>query len=501
MLKWVNRFASAALLLAAFSLVQVVRAETSDLALSDLARYFSAVEVNETNAVLRFCTQGERYRCFVDGVANGVMAYGGELVVGFDQEVRLVSRSGSLTLDGFSSGGVSGFDVSRKIDLRSLGRGVKKQHARWILRDDSWKGKTRFGKAVPLGIAEDQSPSVDGFDRALSFWVERVAWSAADGFVLSIRDRNKPILLREGEELPVCYEKQIRLEPGPSYMLTNGRGRRQIFEVRDAPFAELGEAEGRFLSVTNVALSIVCMERVSRAGDMRTERYLMSASGDVYSASTGKVWHRGMPLTLQSPVVSPGMQKRDSVVRSGQWHLETARTELKEALESAVVKRLLSDAAGDLPTNGVCYAEVGRFDAEVLKGMAKDGKLSPFLEEMLAQMGDRPGTKKWARLCQGDGGRFISRLRVCGEDCDRRILLDAAGNVCFVSQILMRSGRVVLCRYGGQGELMWMIEMDGDRLREAWMNHDGELVRQEDLRPVEELLRQTPSFLTRSSSP
>ena len=99
---------------------------------ADLESYFKEVCISSSNVVMRFHDQGMRY-IMINDEESKVSRYGESICLSTNQSMRIVSRGRSLELKGYSNEKDAGFVVTSKIDLRSLGGGLKVKKARWII--------------------------------------------------------------------------------------------------------------------------------------------------------------------------------------------------------------------------------------------------------------------------------------------------------------------------------------------------------------------------------
>lgn len=105
---------------------------TNLLCAADFESYFKEVCISSSNVVMRFHDQGMRY-IMINDEESKVSRYGESICLSTNQSMRIVSRGRSLELKGYSNEKDAGFVVTSKIDLRSLGGGLKVKKARWII--------------------------------------------------------------------------------------------------------------------------------------------------------------------------------------------------------------------------------------------------------------------------------------------------------------------------------------------------------------------------------
>ena len=337
--------------------------------------------------------------------------------------------------------------------------------------------------------------SEKGFSWNMSIWVERISWTARIGFALDFRSWNKPPILgeqRANEREPryVAVEKGIRLLPGVRYELTNGRGRLQVMQVlTSAPAKDLPP-----LDWTRGVLSFEHQERINRNGDLRIERFLLSSKGEVYDFQKKAVSRVGMPLVLSDPWPPPQVRAERSVIESAYSNLQLSRDTLASAKKSLSSPEMLSRFAAD-ETNEVCYYETKRFDAETVRKMTKDGRLSPFLADLVAQAKPSPASsRKIAKACVRGGEVQIIEIReMFSSGNTRRTRYSAAGAVDFSVQFTKSQDLRLFYHYDESGRFRWVIRCHGNDVEMFWRSDDGRTaVRETDSGLARRLIESLP---------
>lgn len=109
---------------------------TNFLTCADLKTHFQSIEIGMTNVVLKYHTNGLRYKRTIDNGQSVVNKYCETVNLSIEQSMRMVTRGVVLMFDGVSNGDRKGFVITKKIDLRSMGGKVEIKRALLVLEKD-----------------------------------------------------------------------------------------------------------------------------------------------------------------------------------------------------------------------------------------------------------------------------------------------------------------------------------------------------------------------------
>ena len=333
------------------------------------------------------------------------------------------------------------------------------------------------------------------FEWTLSVWTETLSWTEDKGFLLTFRSWNKPMLAIQKDDGSYDYVHSIGvgvyLQRGKRYMLTNGRGRSQFFRVCALPLNESGFGVPPTFPSERDVLTFEHEERISRDGMMRHERYVVSPEGDVCDCETKMQTRRGMPMILPNPWTPPDIKVRQIVREVSERKLDLAQ----ETRDSAWKELKQLDAVKSLSeneTNTVCYSTAGRFGAEEVRKMTKDGKLSPFLEKLVSQFApERSRAGKWAQICVVDGAlQIIGITENFGTGNRRQFRFYLTGTVDKVIDEHKVAREKIVHHYDKNGKWQWEVKMHDNKAFEFWRVENGRIEESSDLELAQKLAEQ-----------
>lgn len=338
-----------------------------------------------------------------------------------------------------------------------------------------------------------QAAGKRGFEWTLSVWTETLSWSEEKGFNLAFRSWNKPMLAIQRDDGGYAYVNAVGagvcLQAGKKYMLTNGRGRSQFFKVCALPLNEPGfDAPSTFPTGHDV-LTFEHSERISRDGTMRHERYVVSSEGNVYDCETKMQGKRGMPMTLPDPWTPSDVKVRQIVhevsERKRVLALETRDAAWKELMRLDIARTLVGNV-----TNTVCYSTVGRFGAEEVRKMTRDGELSSCLEKLVSQLNsERSRAGKWAQLCVEKGEmRIVGLTERFGDGSRRQFWFYPTGRVDLVIDESIGGKMTIAYHYDTEGSLAWQVKTRDNKAFNFWRVESGCINESSDLELAQKLV-------------
>lgn len=334
-----------------------------------------------------------------------------------------------------------------------------------------------------------------GFEWALSVWTETLSWTEDRGFHLQFRSWNKPMLeIQEGDGIYSAVHSVgtgVCLEGGKRYLLTNRRGRNQFFKVCALPLDEPGFDVPPTFSNNHEVLTFEHVEGVSRTGKTRHERYVVSSKGDVYDCEAKMLTRRGMPMILPNPWTPPDIQARKNVREVSERKRDLAR-ETRDAAWKALMQMEVGKTLSGNKTNTVCYSTAGRFGAEEVRKMTKDGKLSPFLETLVSQINpERSRAGKWAQVYVDKGVVRIAGLTerfACGNR--RQFWFYPSGSVNMVVDWIAGSEWTIVYHYDTEGNWVWEVKMRDNKAVDFWRVENGRADKSSDFELAQKLAEQ-----------
>lgn len=334
-----------------------------------------------------------------------------------------------------------------------------------------------------------------GFEWTLSVWTETLSWTEDKGFHLTFRSWNKPSLGIQRDDGSYAYINPvgvgIYLQKGKRYMLTNGRGRSQFFKVCSLPLKEPGFDVPPMFPTEHEVLTFEHEEQISRDGKTRHERYVVSPEGDVYDCEAQSQTKRTMPMILPNPWTPPDIQARQNVREVADWNLNLARETLDAARkELEQLKRRTPLIENE--TNTVCYSTAGRFGAEELRKMTKDGKLSPFLENLVSQFDpERSRVGKWVQLYVEKGVmRIVGLTERFGDGSRRQFWFYPSEAVNLVIDEFTGRKMTIVYHYDTEGNWVWQIKMRDNKAFKFWRVENGRVDESSDLELAQRLAEQ-----------
>lgn len=336
-----------------------------------------------------------------------------------------------------------------------------------------------------------------GFEWTLSVWTETLSWSEDQGFHLTFRSWNKPLLAIQRDDGSYDYVNTVGagvyLQRGKRYVLSNGRGRSQFFKVCTLPLNEPDfDVPPTFPSERDV-LTFEHAERISRDGKMQHERYVVSSEGDVYDCEAQSLTKRTMPMILPNPWTPPDIQARQNVREVADWHLNLAR-ETRDAARKELKQLKMRTPLAENETNTVCYSTAGRFGAEEVRKMTKDGKLTPVLEELISQFDpERSRTGKWAQICVVNGvRRIVGITENFGNGNRRQFRFYLIGSVDKVIDETKssKSKEKIVHHYDKDGKWQWEVKMRNNKAFQFWRVENGRIEESSDLELAQKLAEQ-----------
>lgn len=109
---------------------------TNFLTRADLKTHFQSIEIGMTNVVMKYHTNGLRYKRTIDNGQSVINKYGETVNLSIEQSMRMVTRGIVLMFDGVSNGDRKGFVITKKSNLRSMGGKVEIKRAFLVLEKD-----------------------------------------------------------------------------------------------------------------------------------------------------------------------------------------------------------------------------------------------------------------------------------------------------------------------------------------------------------------------------
>lgn len=334
-----------------------------------------------------------------------------------------------------------------------------------------------------------------GFEWTLSVWTETLSWTEDKGFHLTFRSWNKPSLGIQRDDGSYDYINSVGtgvyLQRGKRYILMNGRGRSQFFRVCALPLKESGFDVPPTFPTEHEVLTFEHEERISRDGKTRHERYVVSSEGDVYDCEAQSLTKRTMPMILPNPWTPPDIQARQNVRGVADWHLNLAR-ETRDAARKELKQLKMRTPLAENETNTVCYSTAGRFGAEEVRKMTKDGKLSPFLEKLVSQFApERSRAGKWAQICVVDGTlQIIGITENFGTGNRRQFRFYLTGTVDKVIDEHKVAREKIVHHYDKNGKWQWEVKMHDNKAFEFWRVENGRIEESSDLELAQKLAEQ-----------
>ncbi len=334
-----------------------------------------------------------------------------------------------------------------------------------------------------------------GFEWTLSVWTETLSWTEDKGFHLTFRSWNKPSLAIQRDDGRYDYVHPtgagVSLQRGKRYMLTNGRGRSQFFKVCALPLNEPGFAVPSTFPTKHDVLTFEHAERISRNGKMQHERYVVSSEGDVYDCEAKSLTKRTMPMILPNPWTPPDIKVRKIVREVADWHLNLAR-ESRDAARKELKQLKMRTPLIENVTNTVCYSTAGRFGAEEVRKMTKDGKLTPVLEELISQFNpERSRAGKWAQLYVDKGVmRIVGLTERFGDGSRRQFWFYPSEAINLVIDEFTGGKMTIVYHYDTEGNWVWQIKMRDNKAFQFWRGENGRIEESADLELAQKLAEQ-----------
>lgn len=128
---------------------------TNLLSMADLYVHFDDVNVMDDGLSFRFKWRGVRYKYAIGDEHSKIGAYGELVRLPLSQKMRVTNRDCQLVFQNVETNGMSGFLITRILDLRSIGRGRRLQNGFLVVRDQ--KGK--YDKGCFMGVNQINSQS------------------------------------------------------------------------------------------------------------------------------------------------------------------------------------------------------------------------------------------------------------------------------------------------------------------------------------------------------
>ena len=334
-----------------------------------------------------------------------------------------------------------------------------------------------------------------GFEWTLSVWTETLSWTEDRGFHLTFRSWNKPSLEIQRDDGSYDYINSVGagvyLQRGQRYMLTNGRGRSQFFKVCALPLKEPGFDVPPTFPTEHEVLTFEHEERISRDGKTRHERYVVSPEGDVYDCEAQSQTKRTMPMILPNPWTPPDIQARQNVREVADWHLNLAR-ETRDAARKELKQLDSVKTLSENETNTVCYSTAGRFGAEEVRKMTKDGKLTPVLEELISQLNpERSRVGKWAQLyVEKDAMRIVGLTERFVDGSRRQFWFYPSEAINLVIDEFTGGKMTIVYHYDTEGNWVWQIKMRDNKAFQFWRSENGHVEESPDLALAQKLAEQ-----------
>ena len=331
-----------------------------------------------------------------------------------------------------------------------------------------------------------------GFEWTLSVWTETLSWTEDKGFHLTFRSWNKPSLGIQRDDGSYDYINSVGtgvyLQRGKRYILMNGRGRSQFFRVCALPLKESGFDVPPTFPTEHEVLTFEHEERISRDGKTRHERYVVSSEGDVYDCEAQSLTKRTMPMILPNPWTPPDIQARQNVRGVADWHLNLAR-ETRDAARKELKQLKMRTPLAENETNTVCYSTAGRFGAEELRKMTKDGKLTPVLEELISQLNpERSRAGKWAQLyVEKDAMRIVGLTERFVDGSRRQFWFYPSEAVNLVIDEFTGRKMTIVYHYDTEGNWVWQIKMRDNKAFQFWRVENGRVDESSDLELAQKL--------------
>ena len=334
-----------------------------------------------------------------------------------------------------------------------------------------------------------------GFEWTQSVWTETLSWTKDKGFHLTFRSWNKPLLAIQRDDGSYDYVNTVGagayLQRGKRYVLSNGRGRSQFFKVCALPLKESGFDVPPTFPTEHEVLIFEHAERISRDGKMQHERHVVSFGGDVYDCEAQSLTKRTMPMILPNPWTPPDIQARQNVREVADWNLNLAR-ETRDAAWQELKQLKMRTPLAENETNTVCYSTAGRFGAEELRKMTKDGKLTPVLEELISQLDpERSRAGKWAQICVVNGvRRIVGITENFGNGNRRQFRFYLTGTVDKVIDEHKVAREKIVHHYDKNGKWQWEVKMRDNKAFQFWRIENGRIEESSDLELAQKLAEQ-----------
>lgn len=304
------------------------------------------------------------------------------------------------------------------------------------------------------------------FKRILSNWVHKLTWSEKLGFSVELKTDNKPLVFRNNEVEPIEIKgiPVIRLKRGVVYLLTNGRGRSQTFQV---------EYNERF----DQTVLLLTHEEGRKSGRMFSEsHYSIISCGSVYNDVSNFLFKLSFPLILPD-ALSTQERLRETVDGAAHLCAMIAKEERTCAIDFIRNNPTELELAVGV-TNNVCYSKIVPQTAEDILGMVQPGKSSKVLERLLADMPKKRGggVEKWGRVCRTSRGSVVVGISLLNFGVSEKYFsFYETGNLNFMLERWRTTGRVIVRHYNPHGSLDWMVRSEEAKVVEYWRREDGEL--------------------------
>ncbi len=131
---------------------------TNLLSMADLYAHFEDVKVMDDGLSFRFKRRGVRYKYTIGDEHSKIGAYGELVRLPLSQKMRVTSRDCQLVFQNVETNGLSGFGVTRILDLRSIEHGRKLQNGFLVVRDQEGK----YDKGCFVGVNQINGQSTRG---------------------------------------------------------------------------------------------------------------------------------------------------------------------------------------------------------------------------------------------------------------------------------------------------------------------------------------------------
>lgn len=317
-----------------------------------------------------------------------------------------------------------------------------------------------------VGLSTFAQNGKDLLSQRLPIWVHKLTWSEDQGFSIELRGKNTPLVFVEKGKTRTEIENEnlIKLECGSLYLLTNGRGRSQTFQL---------EPNSKF---DQDVLLFMHVESRENGAPISETRYFIMSDGCVYDNASNLLVKLSFPLVLPDP-----LRMRESYEKMvddvAQRYCEMAKEERTCAIDFIRNNPTQLELAVGA-TNSICYSKIVPQTAEDILGMVQPGKSSKVLERLLADMPKKRGggVEKWGRVCRTSRGSVVVGISLLNFGVSEKYFsFYETGNLNFMLERWRTTGRVIVRHYNPHGSLDWRVRSEDDKVVEYWRRENGEL--------------------------